>query len=174
MRAHAANCLVCKIPVQVQTWIYNCSFFLSLQDGCPEPYASSASESDSTAHSPQHHPFMQQGNRQAPPLPPTSLSSTRPPPLTRVSSEATASIHTQLAEATISSGQVSPIMTLPPPPPTSSAYQRQVNITSPLAMHAVHHSSNQNLLHSSLEHHSPPPVWQRPSPIPNGFALYGQ
>ena len=155
-----------------------CSLFFP-QDGCPEAYASSTSESDSTTHSPPHHPFMQQqGSGQAPPLPPTSLSNTRPPPLTRVSSEATASIHTRLAEASISSGQVSPIMgglpPPPPPPPTSSAYQRQVNITSPLAMHAVHHSSNQNLLHSSLEHHSPPPVWQRPSPIPNGFALYGQ
>lgn len=158
--------------IRFLSYIYKFSPFLcSLQDGCPESYASSTSESDSTTHSPPH-PFMQQGGgpQQAPP-PLASLGS-RPPPLTRVSSEASASIHTRMAEASISSGQVSPIMALPPPPP--STFQRQVSITSPLAMHAVHHNSTQNLLHSSLEHHSPPPVWQRPSPIPTGFALYGQ
>ncbi len=162
----------------------------SLQEPCPESYASSASESDSTAtHSPTHH-FMPP-QIAAPPLP----GGSRPPPLTRVTSEGTATIHTRMAEATISSGTQSlpgscAPLTLPLPPQpaqtqtVTSMYQqqqqqqqqqRQVNITSPLAMHAVHHSSTitPNLLQNGLGHHSPPPVWQRPT-MPNGFAVYGQ
>lgn len=174
------------------------SFFS--QDGCPESsYPSSASESDSTTHSPPHahHQFMQHQVPQ--PLPPVSVNTARPPPLTRVSSEGTVSIHTRMAEASIScsggmslNGQQAPPMStattmpliLPPPPPavsppTTPMYQRQVsiNITSPLAMHAVHHSSTTpNLLQSGLGQHSPPPVWQRAATVPSGYAcaLYGQ
>lgn len=120
-----------------------------------------------------------------PPPPPSS----RPPPLTRVSSEGTSSIHTRMAEATISGHHPSMSLSQPPPPPpppqqqsvqppppqlpvSTSMYQRQVNITSPLAMHSVQHTS---VAPSLLQGHhplSPVPVWQRASSA--GYALYGQ
>ena len=151
---------------------------LPIQD-CPESFTGSTSESDSCTHSPPQQPFMQC-------LPPSSIA-VCPPPLTRASSEGTAtSIHTRMAEASISSNNMvitsgtslprpQSSVAAPSPVPSPPIYQRQVNITSPLAMHSVQHNlAAPNLLHASLSHHTVPPVWNRTTNVPSTYALYGQ
>ncbi len=53
-----------------------------------------------------------------------------------------------------------------------SQSQRQMTIPSPLATHAVQHTT-QSLLSNELNIHHPPPVWQRCGSMPT-YPLYGQ
>lgn len=56
--------------------------------------------------------------------------------------------------------------------PPQSQSQGQMTIPSPLATHAVQHST-QPLVSNELSIHHSPPVWQRCGSMPN-YPVYGQ